>query len=302
MISAGALGVAVTGTALASRRVASTGLLSSPLGFPLVFASVAQAVLNATLSRSRMENWSIAYPGESPYPKDLTRVCFANVLNTNASMAHFIDEIAGEDPDVLVLAESDSGDWRQAVRTHLPSHGYSFWEQSAIPGASLLVSSRQPVTHMRSHYDAQERPYLTWRMQLKSGRWTDMVAVHPAAPVSRRLTRQWAQYLSAVRDSLPPTGPLILIGDFNATPQHGLFANLVSSLGCHVATEGVPTWPQNDYAYHLSHKKSAKLVGRARWLLSLDHILLRDVQAWRVWVGTGSGSDHRPVFADVAIA
>ena len=231
-IAAGALGLAIAGTALASRKAASERVLSSPLGFPLVLTSVAQAVLSATWSKSRVGDWSITYAGEMTYSKDLTRICFANVLNTNDSVVRCIEEIADEDPDVLVLAESDSEEWARSVRTLFPSHGYYFFEGSAIPGASFLVSSRQPVTQIRSHYDSEGRPYLTWRIQLKSGRWVDMAAVHPAAPVSRRLTIQWAQYLAAVRDSLAHTGPLMLVGDFNATPQHGLFVDLVRSLRC----------------------------------------------------------------------
>jgi endonuclease/exonuclease/phosphatase (EEP) superfamily protein YafD len=125
---------------------------------------------------------------------------------------------------------------------------------------------------------------------LVDGRPVELVAVHTIQPLADlgTLRRQLAE-LHTLADRHP--GPLVLAGDFNATPQHRGFRNLLSGGLTDSHIDGgrglARTWPAN-----LPVPPFALL----------DHVLVspelvtRDVDELRL-----PGSDHRGVRAELQL-
>jgi len=115
-------------------------------------------------------------------------------------------------------------------------------------------------------------------------------AVHTRAPTrenSRQLRDEMIDTLTAHRPSEPL--PLIAAGDFNATIWHGSMRDLLGA-GLTDAADAVGKGLRGTW-------KGARLMETP-----IDHVLVtRQVRVLDVRVGTGAGSDHRPVIADLAI-
>lgn len=205
-----------------------------------------------------------------------------------------------EDPDLIILAETDAPEWDEYLQEAFPTHFYRFAMNSATPGAGFRVVSRVPLTQVRAHeVGPNGRAFLSWKCLLPSQKWVSIFALHPAAPITKEWTAEWAEYFAQVATQIPTGIPVVVIGDFNATQDHGPFRRLVKVIGGDVVTENVPTWPQNGYTYSLSGRIIQALVGRSRWLLPLDQAIIRGVPVQKVFFGQGIGSDHRPVYVDL---
>lgn len=118
-----------------------------------------------------------------------------------------------------------------------------------------------------------------------------LVDVHPYPP-SRGNVGIWGQAL----ESLPGTGagaPWVLAGDFNATLDQSQLRDLLGrgyrDAGA-VAGMGLePTWPANGYGDPLPP-------------ITIDHVLFdRRLDLVRYEVAALAGTDHRPVFAVLAL-
>ncbi|HEX5983467.1 MAG TPA: endonuclease/exonuclease/phosphatase family protein [Solirubrobacterales bacterium] len=127
-------------------------------------------------------------------------------------------------------------------------------------------------------------------VRLPDGRRIRVVDVHPYPP-QRHHVDQWTEAL----ESLPSTGrgvPWVLIGDFNATLDHSQLREILDrgyrDAG-EVAGEGLdPTWPAEDWA--------SRLPG-----VTIDHVLAdQRLGVVDYEVEDLPGSDHRPVYAELA--
>jgi endonuclease/exonuclease/phosphatase (EEP) superfamily protein YafD len=80
----------------------------------------------------------------------------------------------------------------------------------------------------------------------------------------------------------------LVAGDFNASSSHAPYRALLGATGLTDATRSLNTW--------------APRVGQ-RPLIHLDHILVSEdwAQVGRPRITAGSGSDHRPVIARLAL-
>lgn len=124
-------------------------------------------------------------------------------------------------------------------------------------------------------------------VQPPGGRAAEVTAVHPVPPATADAVPGWRRGLAA----LPPAGgarPRILVGDFNATLDHGALRAVMRRGYLDAAAAAgkglAPTWPA------------------AGWLppVTIDHVLVdRRCAVLDVSVRAISGSDHRAVFADV---
>lgn len=130
------------------------------------------------------------------------------------------------------------------------------------------------------------------RAELPGGGSLRIAAVHPMVP-SRSGIGDWRGALA----SLPAAGegsPWLLAGDFNATLDQAEFRDLVERGyrdAAAVAGKGLePTWPYGDSRYELPP-------------VTLDHILADrrlDVVSFAVEDAL-AGTDHRPVYAELAL-
>jgi len=218
------------------------------------------------------------------------RVFSANLLADNAQPAGILGEIAQASPDVLVLQELSPA-WEAALRAS------PLWEQyphhllqasEGAFGAALL--SRFPL------HDAQ-----VWRVDGTvmiranvefAGRSVRIYNVHPFPPSSQASVDRWShQFDELVKAVDQETGPLLVIGDFNATQYAEGYQRLVAGRlrsahqdrGRGYAT----TWPNGQMPLPP---------------IRIDHALLSpELACLSIKEGIGAGSDHKPLVVDVGI-
>jgi len=120
----------------------------------------------------------------------------------------------------------------------------------------------------------------------------DVIGVHIQAPVFSSARRLWSDQLQVLSDLVEAAQrPLILAGDFNATLQHDNLRD-IDRAGAYDALLNrgkgwVSTWPRGRFYPPI---------------LRLDHIFATDdTDALDAGVGVGSGSDHRPIWAEFIV-
>jgi endonuclease/exonuclease/phosphatase (EEP) superfamily protein YafD len=219
------------------------------------------------------------------------RLFDANVFVDNTDVAGYVDEIEGSRPDVVVLQEAtpafvagldaagalDALPYRRVVTRTDPS--------------AALVASRFPLT-ADDVVEVEGRPVLMRATMAVEGHPIRLFAVHAVAPVGGG-RHEWTADLAAVgRAVAAEPGPVLVAGDFNATWGNRSFRRLLDrGLTDAAAARGDAwqmTWPRNR---HL-------LPPVAR----IDHVLTRGpLVVTHIGTGTGHGSDHRPLVAEVAL-
>jgi endonuclease/exonuclease/phosphatase (EEP) superfamily protein YafD len=216
-----------------------------------------------------------------------------------------LSEILAADPDVLCLQDA-----RVVNNTRLSS--YLEHRNVAMFGQYVFVSKFPIVdaTVGDISYDGETHTYLRARIDV-AGTEVVVFNAHLVTPRDAlsplRSPALWRLGLSEMRqnqsqrlrqarqlleDSRGITGPLVIAGDLNAPPA-SLVTRMLTDRGLVDAFSAAG----RGYGYTFGH---TLLVGRP--FLRLDRILAsRHLTPVRAWVGGASGSDHRPVIADLVL-
>jgi endonuclease/exonuclease/phosphatase family metal-dependent hydrolase len=220
----------------------------------------------------------------------VVRVMTANVLNGQGDAAELVRLVKVEDLDVLALQELTfdclAGLDEAGIGELLPhrvTKPSTRWEGSA-------VLSRHPLhdpavlTHRTGHHQASAT------VTLPDGRAVRVESAHPCAP-RQGYTGDWHAGLAAQPAAGDGGLPRVLMGDFNATLDHGPLRRLLATGYRDAAAERgaglVPTWPFLRY--------------RVPWV-TLDHVLVTEpVTVAAVAVRPIPGSDHRAVVAELRL-
>ena len=224
------------------------------------------------------------------------RVMSANLLMINRDTQPILDEILRSDADVVLLQEY-TDEWHAAAQAALHSRyphsshvarddsfGVAIYERTPFVAP---VDNRLPLGHATA---PQTRAVIRF-----AGRETAVYNIHLLPPRTLEYTTesrlQFADLLDALRSE--PL-PYLVAGDWNLTPdtpQHRDLLRLAARDAHDLASRGRgATWPVNSFFRHLPG-------------LRLDHVYLSPaLTAVRCEAGTGKGSDHRPVIADIAWA
>lgn len=233
----------------------------------------------------------------TPLPDDLggalmLRVFDANVDQSNPNMAGYAQEIRQDRPEVVTLEEASPVDLQQLVSRHaLTQLPYQFWN-GARGSRSLVIASRYflgPTIDtsvdgipflVRTTVDLPRGPLALW-------------IVHTTALIDPGV-QQWNDELNGVdrllRSDRPH--PLLVVGDFNATwSNRGFRAILSTGLTDAAAARG------DDFAMTWS-----QLTFPLPPLIRIDHVLSGPgVVVTSIRTAAGPGSDHRDLFATVAV-
>lgn len=231
-----------------------------------------------------------ALPGPNPaVPADAPtlRVLSVNTLAGSADAGQIVDLARSERADVLCVQELTP----QGVEA-LDTAGLAGVLPYAVTrpflgAAGTGVYSRLPLT------DAGQVSEKTTFAQVKTrvsvgGRTVEVIAAHPAPPIPGRVPRWRADF--AELPGASADGPLrVMAGDFNASLDHAVFRHLVDAGYADAASaagQGLyPTWPAD-----------------GRTLVQIDHVLADERIAVRaVRIHTVAGTDHRAVFAELAV-
>ncbi len=281
--------------AVAAQSLTPWALLA---GLPLTGAALAGgrprlAALTATATAAQLP-WAVADIGRGPAPvrADGTalRLVTGNMLLDNPTPERFAATLAAADAD-LVLVQELSPPNLVALRGAglLASHPHQLLDPRPGGYGSALLS-RLPLTDATVVHPGGW-PMTTAVAHCATGPLR-IVNVHTAAPVTSDKLVVWRRQLAWLAELVPPTGGrLVLAGDFNATVHHAPFRSLTAaglrnahrSAGRGWAGTYPTWWPGPE-------------------LLRIDHVLVGDgIEPVAVESRRGSGSDHRPLVADLRL-
>ena len=198
----------------------------------------------------------------------------------------FISYLEKEKPDILLILELDTK-WNRALAAH-PDYQSLFCEpRSGAFGIGVFAHRQSGISVLESELiqwpDSPHTPGLKLRLKWKDGVFT-FFGVHPPPPIRP----EFAKALRGVFKQIPRElekveGPVILAGDFNATPWSRSFRTLVKTAPLNLGQKGFgTTW---------------SLFGIG---IPIDHILTSNHWVTNEWqVGPNFGSDHRPIWGTI---
>lgn len=250
----------------------------------LIAAAALLAVVNGAVLVGALQE---AAPAAAPGSARFMRVATFNLSSQNDRMEDVAAFLAASDADVIVLEETTSAhlaELRQALNSRYP-HILGEW--------SIVILSKHPiVAHGRSDppgYPPWVSPMARWaRIEVK-GVAVEIVGVHltrPFYPAGQ--DQDYAALTAFVRSR---DLPLVVAGDFNATPWTVKFADLIRTTELAPHNTLYPTWPTE-----LLHIPVLPL-------FPTDNIATsREFTALGAEAGPRLGSDHRPFIADIALS
>ena len=204
-----------------------------------------------------------------------------NLYGRNHDHTRFIELARRESPDVMLLAEVTPS-WARALGTLAAEYPHLLVSprQSAY-GIALL--SRLPLLEPRV-VDLLSTPAIDTSLRLPDGRIARLVGVHLRAPSSAAGAAERNAQLSELAALLAgEAGPLIVTGDFNATPYSPLLSDWLERTGLEDARRGRgfgATWPT-----------FFPILG-----IPIDHCLISEhFTVTEQYQGPAFGSDHYPV-------
>lgn len=226
-----------------------------------------------------------ASPSSAPAGGVPIRVLLANVWTEGEGFARVRQLIADEKPDVVGLIEVDRR-WLTELAPAL--HGYAARiEQPREDNFGIALYARGQLTGGVEHLGG-DLPSVVADVAL-GGAQLRVILTHPLPPVSHLAYLQQRDQLDAVAGRARAAAPVVIMGDFNATPWSRLFAQLRQRAGLCDSRAG--------FGVQASFP-SAPAVLR----IPIDHLLascsigVRDRR-----IGPDVGSDHLPVIADLVI-
>ena len=216
------------------------------------------------------------------------RVVDANLLTSNQRPETLLDELLAHDADVMILQEV-SPVWVYVLRERgvLDDYPHQLIESRADAFGAAILSRIEP-----REAEIQMVDGLPWpRMVVPFGTASiELLCVHTLPPRTSEYVQGHLRQLDALADwALRDGATRIVAGDLNSTVWSRFHARMDERFddAWNLAGEGFGfTWPNGLFT-----------LPPAR----LDHVYLsRDLTVTNIQVGTGTGSDHRPLLLEIA--
>lgn len=237
-----------------------------------------------------------AYAGEAQGPAEAGfRLVTHNLYVRNKRRDDLAAWLRRQDADVIVIQEVDMemAAVMQAAVDRYP-HQFFGWPRNWVERPDqrhllngLAILSRFPLkdgfVFRQTKWNA---PVASARLTLSEGTEVRLVVVHTMNPIRRSGLRARNALMSALAEELKDyKGPLVVAGDFNATPYTPAFARFLKAADL-TTNRGYPgTYPQFAGAFGLP----------------IDHVLARGVLIADIEALDAFGSDHRPLRADLIV-
>jgi endonuclease/exonuclease/phosphatase (EEP) superfamily protein YafD len=233
---------------------------------------------------------ALASPASVPGQPPALRVLSFNAWLPNNDAERLQALIKHENPDIVFLAEmSDTlhrsmDGLRQTYPYQFPPLGQNW--------TGLALFSRYPWQNAErlALGGTVFAPVLRATVATPAGAVT-VIGLHTTSPMSKaRWQHRNAELANLTRHVSGLKGPVIVMGDFNATVWSPAMQDLIATSGLHpVERKLVPvvTWPD--------------------WMpavlrIPIDHIMVSsDIAPLRFWSAEAAGSDHLPIVADVVM-
>ena len=220
------------------------------------------------------------------------RLFDANVYQSNPSMAGYVTQLRAYRPDVVTMEEASPDDRSQLEQAGvLHSLPYVF-EVPRSDSRAILIASRYPLGPA-TVTSIDGLPFLVRTSLQLLGHTVPLWVVHTTAPVNPGW-HLWYDELQRVDQLLGARrpGPLLMVGDFNATWGNRWFRAIVDrGLTDAAAARSQPfamTWSQMFFVLPP--------------LIRIDHVLTTaSLAVTTIHAQAGPGSDHRDLEATVAL-
>lgn len=226
------------------------------------------------------------FVGPARPPRTDLRVLSFNVLWHNPNFGEVIDYIRESKADLVVLHET-SEPWEEALNaaalpyelTIIRESGHSFGATVLSPSSSEIVSFGLGLTDPRA-------------VAISLDRGLRVLAIHPLSPYTRaRAKTRDEQFEFANQWVIDQSGPVIVVGDFNAGPWSYPFRRLVAETGLHDSARG--------FGLELSYPAGSSALVQ----IAIDHLLYSDgLAVMDRRLGPAMGSDHLPLTVDLAFS
>lgn len=250
----------------------------------LVFASALVLALNLMLV-------FIGYQGGAPKAASgsqrFLRVVTFNIWEGNPGLGEIASFLRSTNADVVVLEEL-SADKAEKLHGVLGSlYPYTIGKDGIVIFSKFEGTGEGNISRP-SFQEGQPVPILRWATLDVNGRKVDFAGAHLARPFYPELqARDLAAVTNFARSHI---GPMILAGDFNATPWSKGLQGLEAGSGLLRFNTFHPTWPMQ--------WDSRKLFP----VVAIDHVFASPgYEKIDIMPGPRLGSDHRAVIADIAI-
>lgn len=214
------------------------------------------------------------------------RLLVYNVYYLNSDLAMVAGEVERYNPDVVFLMEY-SGAVQQQIEPAFADYPYRLIQPSRFT-MGLALFSRLPIEAAVVHrFEATRIPI--YEVQLRQGeRLMTFVGGHPWPPRPQWGALHRSQMAEITRVAARAPKPLLVAGDFNATPWSYVMRQLATQADVQHVRQSLDltkTW------------RPFPLLG-----LALDHVLVSD--DWQVLgyqYGKPGGSDHLPLIVDLRL-
>jgi endonuclease/exonuclease/phosphatase (EEP) superfamily protein YafD len=218
------------------------------------------------------------------------RIFFANVRALNTEHNAMLGEIKAADPDVIILVEF-SWLWHLAY-LHSPTfaaYPYGGGMENTRLG-TVNVFSRIPLKNERLDWFCG-RGMQTFQIPV-GGQTLHIIGLHAPRPMNIREDDYAGFWSRAIPMILREPGPLVAVGDFNATQFSDVYGRLTADRMRSAHQDRgrgyAATWPNGQWGIPS--------------LIRIDQALLSpEIECLNIREGEGRGSDHKPLILDVKI-
>lgn len=216
------------------------------------------------------------------------RITSSNVLMVNADVRPLVAEALASAPDILLFQEFTP----EAQQALAGTDWVTRLERPAVDSYGLALYARFPLV------DAEwvDLAGVDWLRAVLDvdGQEVEVWNVHTLAPYKPFMHEGWLVQVEILAEQAARVErPLIVAGDLNLTPFHPAYDKLTGPLQdayVRCGRWGAWTWPANGHILP--------------WLpkVRIDHVLLRGpLRCASIREGVGSGSDHRPIVAELLL-
>jgi endonuclease/exonuclease/phosphatase (EEP) superfamily protein YafD len=285
--------------------------LAVALGFLLVCATVLRCKPSAAICIAGLipALFPVAYYWQyalTATTDDTVRILQVNVNCANTQYAKVVDYIVKQSPDI-VLVEELTPDWQAELTRRLPQYPFRYAIARPDP-TGIGEFSRLPMENLHQLTLSTDW-YPGVQFQVRQGpRMLNVIHVHLPGPTNgHNFACQNAAMTSLARVAAVTERPLLIAGDFNATPWTRQFQAMLDAAAVQTTctSKGLhSTWPSAILAHHWFGQKIALPSGplSVAWRIPIDQFLISNsIVLSKLKVGSYVGSDHYPVTADFVV-
>ncbi len=214
----------------------------------------------------------------------------ANINESNGDFPRLVAGLKKTDADILLILEATEENIRP-LQPMIREYPYSIVNLNiGSSGTGTALMSKFPILNKEvEKYSEFGNMLVSATLQI-NGKKVVFYGIHFPKPIyMNEFTVRSKQIMSLADKANEQSVPVIVAGDFNATPYSPAFKKLLRKSGLKDSREGFgwqPSWPT---------------LFPLLWI-PIDHILVSpEIQVHKRGTGSYIGSDHYPVFAELSI-